>query len=995
MQKINVGNYCLHIAYLFILLFLSLESNAAPQTPDQACLLLDGDAKQLNVLPSMSHYWDINGNIAVPTLDSLKVDKTAILKSLSKKLNNNEFAQVIQPSKELVLGKGGTNHWLHFCLANTSLDTQHFVLRIAPAITADVDFYPFKSGVQSFQTGNAHPISSRDIYSTTFDFSVRLEGGETQAFYLRIKSRSNAYIRASIWSEENYSVFKDKLEILDGIFIGIFLGLILYTILLYFSVRQSSSLLYIFWCLSILTLLASIDGRVLQYFVPEMPSISHFVVVLFYPLSIFLSALFVRNFIQLKNYPRLDRLGIGIVLLFGLGLLVAYQFGYATYFRLCALFAVLVILHYGLITPIYGMVSQQSQFCRYLLTAQLPLIICMLDRTVFGIGFSSQYYVPFTPKVGLVIEMVLMAYFLGLKIHNEKNEALSLVLQQELEAKQLAEMDQMKSDFFTNVSHELRTPLTLIQGPLVELSKQQQGNDKEVIEGVIRQSKNINKLVDQFLMLSKFDSGLLNLKPVKLSINEIIGSLTSQFSSLAASKGLTLEFKPYSQDVWAFADVEKLEIIVNNLLSNAIKFSPKGEQVIVEVCSNADLQIEDSERSTDEYVVITVSDTGTGIADNELEHVFDRFFQSGTSEYSKSGVGTGIGLSLVKELVESHGGQVSVAHNKSASNLHSSNSRGTVFTVSLPLGNAHLRHEEMVASARSLRNANSEHSDQRPEAENRPKDRINKDTTNKDASNIVDINQTKPTILIVDDNDDMRLYIKGLLQTQYTVIEARDGLHAEAVAKQALPDLIITDLMMPKRDGVGFVESLKRKTNSKLANTPVIMLTAKAGINDRLTGLMAAIDDYLTKPFDADELKARIHNLLKKQAQFQAFYGASSFASKRESASNGQTKEQRFVIKARSILSKHLHKPDFGVNELAEHLHVSRATLARRLSEATQFTPSEFIRHCRLEKARQLSNQGQVASLKELAAAVGFSQAGYFSRLYQKTFNTVPLAKQP
>lgn len=1015
-----------------VLTLASVSVYAGTSALNQQCMPTLERMQGANLLYFGFHYEDTQGRIGIPSLN----DRSGLLASLQQQ----NFSRMTDISGEYVLGEGGSNHWLRFCLSNKTDTPQSLVLATSPAVLAEVDFYPSNSDTAAFQTGNTQRFNSRDINSPQFHFNVFLGAGETQHFYMRVKSRTKAYIRASIWSVPEYRVAKDHTESLDGLYVGILLGLMLYTMLLYIWVRDPLSLLYMLWCSSIIGLFAAIDGRVLQYVLPNHPELAYSFTVIFYPVSVFVSALFARQFLKLRDFPLFDKIGKALIAIAVVIVAIAYPSGYVTYFKACALIALMVVVYFGVIAPVYGLVAKRSLLCKYLLIAQLPLIVCIIDRTLFTMAVSTEYLVPYTPKVGLGATMVLMALCNGLITYRDKYEAQGLAIERleaanriksnynvELETEvenktakireinveleeqkqELLKLDEVKSTFFANISHEFRTPITLIQGPLSNLLEQRNDPDRRVISGAIKQSKALQEMVDQLLMLSKFDGQSLSLRATKINVSDAISLSMCQFSSLAESNGVALSFHSAAPLVEAYLDLEKLQVMVNNLLSNALKFTPRDGRVIVEVTSTADTAIEPNEFSTDEYVEIRVSDTGYGIPDDELNFVFDRFFQSRSSVLEGSGIGTGIGLALVKELAELHGGEVGVAHRSQASNvniddklvierrdLETGKSTGTVFTIRLPLGNAHLAPGEIFGEL----NADAIPTMHAKQSEGQTNLNANEERANISRTSGSSVGEPRPKILIVDDNRDMRAYIRSLLEGEYKVVEAQDGLVAEEVAKHESPDLIITDLMMPKRDGIGFVESLKSNTNSRLANTSIIMLTAKAGLNDRLTGLMAAVDDYLTKPFDAGELRVRIRNLLKKQAQFHAFYGSSEFADgSSELAPEGgcaekvENKEHKFVEKARLIVDKHLSKPDFGVNELAQHLHVSRATLARRLSEATQFTPSEFIRHCRLEKARQLSSQGSAASIKELAAAVGFSQASYFSRLYQKTFNSHPI----
>ena len=995
--------------FAFLILFLfSPASSANSNNPPSSDSCINSDVVALgdNVLSYLYQYSAPHDRVSKPKLIEGHISDQANQNAFFKQMQSLDFAAVSESGQELVLGDNKASHWLRLCITNQANRTKQLVLKVEPAITAEVDFYPEKLASKSFQTGNAHPMSTRDIYSATFDFNIELDAGETQQFYLRIKSRTKAYIRASLLDRSEYLIEKDKNETLDGLFFGVFLGLILYTILLFVSARQSSSLLYILWCFSVLSMFTSIDGRVLQYLLPTKPILAYQTVVVFYPLSVLISAAFTREFINLKSYPRLDLIAKSIAVLFITSLLVAYQFSYAIYFKTCAFYALIVILYLGIICPIYSLVAKHSDLNKELnkelsklyLIALSPLILTTIDRAIFALGITREYLVPYTPKVGLIIGMVLMAYFLGLKTHKEKNRAKKIALQKELEAKKLSEIDQVKSEFFANISHEFRTPLTLIQGPLNDLLQQhglQDKNtvDKDIIKGAIKQSKNLQTLVDQLLMLSKSDENSLSLKTSNMNVSDALSFITSQFSSLAESKQITLQFNTKAPDVYAYLDLEKLRVMLNNLLSNALKFTDKGGQVVVDVSTTCEQASADTEQTTDEYVVIKVSDTGHGIPEDELGYVFDRFYQSSSSAAAGSGSGTGIGLALVKKLALLHGGGVEVEQATAISNTSSSPVSGSIFSLRIPLGSEHLNPNEIILSNEDVHNHTSADATHSTWLSTKPSTTPDVDLANADNQQV---NSMSTTVLVVDDNKDMRTYIGQILAPHYQIKEAADGFEAEQQVKAQAPDLIITDLMMPKRNGIEFVESLKN--NLSFDKIPVIMLTARAGIEDRLDGLIAAVDDYMTKPFDARELKIRVENLLKKHAQFKAFYDLDAASIDSLNTKNGvDTKEgdeSESISKIRSVIEDNISDTSFGVNELADKLHISRATLRRRLLEETKFTPSEFLRHCRLEIARQLSNQGQVSSIKELAASVGFSQASYFSRLYQKTFNTVPMVKR-
>jgi len=622
------------------------------------------------------------------------------------------------------------------------------------------------------------------------------------------------------------------------------------------------------------------------------------------------------------------------------------------------------------------------------------MILLILDRASFGLGITSEYYVPYKAMTALIAALILISYYIGLIVYREKEAAQRSALQQlnisntlksnynaqleqeleqktadirsmnsdlEQQSKKLLKLDESKSQFFANISHEFRTPLTLIEGPLTMLLEREGFPEKQTLEGVVRNSNSLKRLIDQILLLSELDENSLDLNATKINVAQTVKEFAAQFASLFEQKGIRLSITSEQSEIQAYVDYEKLQIIINNLLSNAAKFTQSAGQVTIEVSSTASDSELREEYSRDEYVKIMISDTGQGIPDNEVAHVFDRYFQSDSSEVSESGLGTGIGLALVKELVELHAGEVTVESVYQQDN--SQLSTGTSFCVILPLGRAHLNDSEIVQERDS---ATEHHQASRPIQDG-------------SIESIGKLPSRLATVLVVDDNDDMRIHIRRLLERDYRVITARDGLLAEALLNEQVPDLIITDLMMPNRNGLEFVKSIKQK--NEFVNIPVIMLTARAGLDDRIKGLMAAVDDYLVKPFNGRELTARIKNLLNKQAQFNAFY-------QNQNSKPDNNRMESYLDKVKAVVNRRLMESDFGVDELAKALHVSEATLRRRLSDDANFTPAAFIRHCRLERARHIAQQGKVRSVSELAKAVGFSQPSYFARLYQKTFNS-------
>ncbi len=963
------------------------------------------------------HYSDSSGSVKIPDLNSGY--------ELSQTTQDLPFVQLNNSDQDVVLQKTHPDQWFLFCISNPSTQKHELVLTLAPATLSEIDFYPQKPGLPSFKTGSTKSISTRDVPSAGYGFKISLAANEIQSFYIRVNASDNPFYRrtnitenpffqAAVWDRDSYDIENNKRENIFGIIVGVLIALVIYNLLLFISTRQLTSLLYILSISSVFIGLMSLDGRLVQLTPASYPNLSNLAIAIFYPLSLILSALFLKEFIRLKEYPKLNLIGNIIIIVCGMILLMSHTYYQDILVQVSDLVAVLVTFYFGVFVSVYTFIKDRLIVAKYVLISLAPLIFALVDRALFGFGVTDQYYAPFKIVTSAGFALILFSYLMGLIAYREKqavqrsalkhlnlsntlksnyNKQLEEELEQktadirlmnadlEQKANKLLQLDESKSRFFANISHEFRTPLTLIEGPLSMLLQQKNFAEKRTIEGVLRNSNSLKNLIDQILLLSELDERLLDLKASEINVVQAVNEFSSQFFSLAVQKDIKLSCIADRPIINAYIDNEKLQTIINNLLSNAIKFTEKRGQITIEISSTVPVTEEEQEHSRDEYVKITVSDTGLGIPENELPFVFDRYFQSGASELSKSGVGTGIGLALVKELVALHAGEVSV---KSVFQKESNETvSGTSFCVTLPLGRAHLTDNEIV---------------QGDESGHRNYTVSSPPPIDKEQVSDVAYTSEKPraTVLVVDDNHDMRDYIQSLLNEEYQVLTAQDGLLAEEVLSKQLPDLIVTDLMMPNRDGLEFVQAIKR--NPELVNIPVIMLTARAGLHDRLKGLMAAVDDYMVKPFNGLELKLRIHNLLTKQAQFRAFYKNQNPRPDNPSENQSNEISESYLDKIKAIIDQRLKEPGFGVSELANALHVSEATLRRRLAEHANFTPAAFIRHCRLEQARHLLQLGKVRSIAELAYTVGFSKPSYFSRLYQRTFNTeidIEKAKKP
>jgi signal transduction histidine kinase/ligand-binding sensor domain-containing protein/DNA-binding response OmpR family regulator len=561
--------------------------------------------------------------------------------------------------------------------------------------------------------------------------------------------------------------------------------------------------------------------------------------------------------------------------------------------------------------------------------------------------------------------------------------------QLEEQSEKLKEMDKVKTRFFANISHEFRTPLTLIMGPLEQMIAACSENEKEKkrkLNLMLRNAQRLLRLINQLLELSRLDSGKLKLQAVKTDIIIFMKGIVDSFQLLAQQKELDLVFHPgqnneeEAADMSLYIDPRKMEDIMSNLLLNAIKFTPPGGEVKVTLNKSflggpggrffkkAPLVAEGKSNFPEGFVEISVKDTGPGVPHEQLAHIFDRFYQA-DSTYDHHQKGSGIGLALSKELVELHYGTIEP---------RSREGDGSEFIIRLPSGSAHLAADEIV----DIPSAQPPGGDKiHEEAEIPGFEMVNEEEEkeNEPGAHKADI------ILVVEDSADLRDYIKEALEPGYTVVGAGDGREGIQKAQEMIPDLIISDIMMPEVNGYELCRELKNHVNT--SHIPIILLTAKASEESILEGLETGVDDYITKPFNTNILSARIKNLIDLRRQLHLKLDREMTLQPTEISLSKIDEE--FVQELEEVIEKNLSEPEFNVEDMGKKLYMSRATLYRKIYALSGKTPSEFLRSYRLKRAAQLlaSNFGSVT---EVAFEVGFSNRNYFTKCFKEQFHQLP-----
>lgn len=573
----------------------------------------------------------------------------------------------------------------------------------------------------------------------------------------------------------------------------------------------------------------------------------------------------------------------------------------------------------------------------------------------------------FSMGIILFIFFMLFLFYRHYKISQEKKQ---MVLAQQLkleklEGEKLMELDQLKTSFFTNIAHELRTPLTLLIGPVDQVMENtREPSTRNMVKLMRRNTDQLLKLVNQILDISRLDAGMGNIHPKKGDFIAFIKGLVMSFQSLAHQKQIKLDIDIKINTLDIVFDAEQLEKVFSNLLSNAFKFTSKGDQVSVSLKGS-----EECLENGEACVVVSVADTGMGISEDKLPWIFDRFYQA---HPAADGIGTGIGLALAKEFTVLHGGKISV---------QSKTNEGSVFTVKLPL---HLDFKETAVPVndRIITDLSKTAMDLNdctlPEISATQ-------TTLPDQRNEATAESSREIVLIIEDNADVQKFIAHTLQRKYNVIKASNGKEGVEMAVAHIPDLIISDVMMPVMDGYEACRTIK--ANIKTSHIPIVLLTAKAGIDHKLEGLETGADDYLSKPFHAKELLVRAKNLIEVRKSLRKKYASSMLEDTPQII--GDHKENAFLEKIRTEVLNHLDNELFGVQELSRELAMSRTQLHRKLKALTNQSASQFIRIIRLQKGKEMLLTGEY-NVAQVAYQVGFNSPTYFSSCFMEQYGYAP-----
>jgi signal transduction histidine kinase/DNA-binding response OmpR family regulator len=600
------------------------------------------------------------------------------------------------------------------------------------------------------------------------------------------------------------------------------------------------------------------------------------------------------------------------------------------------------------LSTIFSYFRKRDKSSIILLVSAIILCLGAMFFILGNAGFiSSSLITDYAFQIGTVLFSGILFYGIFDKINTIRTEK-----------ERFEELDQVKSRFFANISHEFRTPLTLVMGPIKDVMKNTVAReDQNRLQLAYQNAERLLQLINQLLDLSKLEANKMELLAAEQNLPIILKGIVMSFESLAKRKHIQFNFVAQKENIPVYIDTDKIEKIFYNLLSNAFKFTKEHGEIAVMITDHKN------------HVEILVRDNGVGISSSRLPYIFNRFFQGDNTQTSEH-EGTGIGLALVKELVELHKGSIQVESQEGA---------GTVFTINLKKGTAHLKEHEIHHGPFSVS----------LEGTIRQEDKIVDLAVETPALttqyNDHEQDDEAPVVLIIEDNTAVRNYIKQHLVSSFQIIEAVNGQEGIDYALELLPDLIISDVMMPKKDGYEVCAILKK--DQRTSHIPIILLTAKAAAEEKMKGLEIGADDYLVKPFDTKELGIRAKNLITSRLLLRKKFSESNTIEPQAVGTNAVDKA--FLENVCSIIDTHLSDEQFSVEFLAREIGLSRSQLNRKLKALTDQSSNKFIQSFRLQKAKEMLQQG-TGNVSEVAMQTGFNSTAYFVKCFGDKYGQTP-----
>lgn len=573
----------------------------------------------------------------------------------------------------------------------------------------------------------------------------------------------------------------------------------------------------------------------------------------------------------------------------------------------------------------------------------------MTEERCFTVYIHAPWYRTYLAYVCYLLLLAFIVWrYLLYRRHKEQDR---LRLQEHIHAE---EMGEAKLRFFMNISHEIRTPMTLIVSPLLSLMKQDDDpHRRSIYETIRRNAERILGLINQMMDLRKIDKGQMQMHMCETDLIGFVRDIHNLFTQQAKTKNIQFSYEHDTQMLPVWIDRGNFDKVVVNILSNAFKYTPTGGIIRITITHD------------DSHATIRIYDSGEKIPEDKLEHIFERFYQTPSSINDRK-VGTGIGLDLTRSLVELHHGTIS-AHNEEV---------GCEFVVTIPLGNEHLKPEEMITDKEDVTHATS---------------LFDEDATMVGSADLGGVTLPKAnqqqTIVIAEDDQEIRDYLIQELSDNYKVIGCENGKEALTEVLKSIPDLIISDIMMPEMDGNTLCS--KVKANPATSHVPVILLTAKNRDEDQLEGLETGADAYIIKPFNMDILRRTIVNLIHSHQMLRLKYGRNDQLEEKVDEVQMKSPDDKLLERIMAVINKNISNADLSVDFIADEVGISRVHLHRKMKELTGQTPHDFIRNIRLKQAANLlANQN--VNITEVMYACGFNNAASFSTIFKKFYGMSP-----
>ncbi|WP_255036466.1 response regulator [Lacihabitans soyangensis] len=893
---------------------------------------LDSTVKfPLNISTSIETFQDASGSVSLEE----------VLKKSFSKPNKDHF---VFPYSDNI-------YWVRVSLKNNTFHVKEFYLLWSNPLVEQLDFYiSDRADMKDFKHVEQKIITKeRDKKFIDQDprFIFKIEPNQTRYIYFKLTSKRGHYGELRLHTRESFQKFRMDDFASQGFLNGLmFFRLFLVLVLSFFIIKDLSFRLY-----SLYTLLRTFNYwgylNIAGPLFTDQPDMAKKIDFLCYNSATLGAGIFLIATFTVQKLPKVHLYLVGLFLLFTVFFSSVIFFDYQWYWLKGGVYTLVFSAGYYILLYIFLTVKNVA-FARYYsilftfgLLSSFLLNVRLLGWIELKPIYTLSYYF-------FLAEFVFFVIFLGRIFRNtERNKTLTeRQLKFNIEQNnKLKELDNLKTTFFTNISHEIRTPLTLITGPFQQLAEKYPSD--KLIPLIQRNTDRLLTLVNQILDISKLEAGQMKPEIANHNITEYLRTLTSSFISLAESRKIDFERSFSSTETYGFIDRDKVDKIVTNLLSNAFKFTPQGGKVSFEKYFDA----------SKKRMTIVISDTGIGIESEKLSKIYDRFYQADDAQ-NRSFEGTGIGLALVKELVEVLKGKITVESQKD---------EGTTFSVELPIDRLTWKDFIGPINENSYQNTVSKQQVQTP-------------TENFDSEN-------DQILLIVDDNEDIRNYVRSIFEIDYKIVEARNGKDGVEKAIEQVPDIIISDLMMPEMDGLEFCKVLK--ADARTSHIPIVMLTAKANVESRIEGYELGADDYVIKPFNKNELQARVKNLLDVRAKLRQKYESKEQQESAEPDAKVNEVDGRFIQKVIEIIDEHLSDSQFGIDQLADEMLLSTTQLRRKIKVLTNQTIVEFIRNHRLHKAAQLLSQN-TGTISEIAYQVGFDSLSYFSKVFQESYGVSP-----